>query len=408
MLKGKKILIAITGSIAAYKIPLLVRLLIKDGAEVKVVMTPSACDFVTPLTLSTLSQSPVYILPFNETDGSWTSHIELGSWADVMLFAPLSANTMAKMATGITDNLLTAVYLAARCPVYFAPAMDVDMYYHPTTQSNITKLQSFGNLLIAPAEGELASGLTGFGRLEEPANIFKILECHFEKAGSLNGVKVMITSGPTIEPIDPVRYISNHSSGQMGNSLAMEAAMRGADVTLITGPVHELPNHPAINIIKVGTAAEMFNAAIGNFRKCNVAIMAAAVADYKPVVYADKKIKKSSSVKFNLELVPTADILAECGKIKKKGQVLAGFALETDNEIENAGKKLNTKNLDFIVLNSMRDKGAGFGYATNKVTIVNREGDTLEYGLKPKSEVAADILDQVERIYIKSNLHRPK
>ena len=233
--KGKKILIAITGSIAAYKIPLLVRLLIKDGAEVKVVMTPSACDFVTPLTLSTLSQSPVYIKPFNETDGSWTSHIELGSWADVMLFAPLSANTMAKMATGITDNLLTAVYLAARCPVYFAPAMDVDMYNHPTTQANITKLQSFGNLLIAPAEGELASGLTGFGRLEEPANIFKILECHIEKAGSLNGVKVMITSGPTIEPIDPVRYISNHSSGQMGNSLAMEAAMRGDDVTLITG-----------------------------------------------------------------------------------------------------------------------------------------------------------------------------
>lgn len=401
MLKGKKVLIAVTGSIAAYKIPLLVRLLIRNGAQVKVVMTPSACDFVTPLTLSTLSQSPVYIKPFNESDGSWTSHIELGSWADVMLVAPLSANTLAKMATGITDNLLTAVYLAARCPVFFAPAMDVDMFNHPSTQANIKKLQSFGNMLIAPAEGELASGLHGFGRLEEPENIFRILTKHFEKSGSLTGKNVLITSGPTIEPIDPVRFISNHSSGIMGNSLAAEAVARGARVTLVSGPVHNLPVHPQITIVQVNTALEMHDQVMQNFKKADIAIMAAAVADYTPVVVADNKIKKGDKEKLTLELAATKDILAECGKKKKEKQVLVGFALESIDEEKNAVSKLHTKNLDLIVLNSLRDKGAGFGHTTNRVTIHDKSGKSKQFELKPKAEVAADIFDYIIKNFLK-------
>jgi phosphopantothenoylcysteine decarboxylase / phosphopantothenate---cysteine ligase len=282
MLCGKKILIGITGSIAAYKIPYLIRLLIKEEVQVKVVMTQSACDFVTPLTLSALSQNPVSIEPFSESDGKWHSHIELGSWADLFLIAPLSANTMAKMATGITDNLLMATYLAARCPVFFAPAMDVDMFNHPTTQDNIRKLQSFGNHLIAPREGELASGLTGYGRMEEPESIISILDSYFNRTLDLLGKKVLISSGPTVEAIDPVRFISNHSSGQMGNALAMEAAGRGAKVTLVSGPVKELPVHPNISIVKVTTSAQMHEACVSQFNASDICIMAAAVADYIP------------------------------------------------------------------------------------------------------------------------------
>lgn len=405
MLKGKKILIGITGSIAAYKIPLLVRLLIRNGATVKVVMTPSACDFVTPLTLSTLSQSPVYIKPFNESDGSWTSHIELGSWADLIVMAPLSANTMAKMASGITDNLLTAVYLAARCPVFFAPAMDVDMFNHPSTQANIRTLQSYGNILISPSEGELASGLHGFGRLEEPENIFRIITDYFKNAASLAGKKVLVTSGPTIEPIDPVRFISNHSSGLMGNCIALEAASRGAKVTLVTGPVKELPVHPDIEVVSVTSAAEMYEKAVKAFRKADIAVMAAAVADYTPVKVSEKKIKKGATETLALELETTQDILAECGKLKKAGQVLVGFALETDDEMSNATKKLHTKNLDCIVLNSLQDKGAGFGHQTNKVDILNKNGKIKHFELKPKKEVASDILDYISE-YFPSNKNK--
>ncbi|HNX43506.1 MAG TPA: bifunctional phosphopantothenoylcysteine decarboxylase/phosphopantothenate--cysteine ligase CoaBC [Bacteroidales bacterium] len=401
MLKGKKIIVAITGSIAAYKIPFLVRLLIRDGAQVKVLMTPSACDFVTPLTLSTLSQSPVYIKPFNESDGSWTSHIELGSWADVMLFAPLSANTMAKMATGITDNLLTAVYLAARCPVFFAPAMDVDMYNHPSTQANIKRLQSFGNILINPREGELASGLSGCGRLEEPENILKVLHRFFANKASLAGKKVLVTSGPTIEPIDPVRFISNHSSGLMGNSIAVEAAQRGAEVALISGPVHDLPVHPNIQTIKVSKAGEMLEETVSRFGQADIAIMAAAVSDYTPVNVSDEKIKKSAGEGLTLQLTQTKDILAELGKIKKGGQVLVGFALETENEIENAVRKLHTKNLDCIVLNSMKDKGAGFSHETNRISIISGKNQVCTYDLKPKTAVASDILDYITEHFLK-------
>lgn len=402
MLKGKKIIVAITGSIAAYKIPFLVRLLIRDGAEIKVLMTPSACDFVTPLTLSTLSHSPVCIKPFDESDGSWTSHIELGNWADVMLFAPLSANTMAKMATGITDNLLTAVYLAARCPVFFAPAMDVDMYNHPSTQANIKRLQSFGNILIAPAEGELASGLQGCGRLEEPVNIHKILEQHFANQESLAGKKVLVTSGPTVEPIDPVRFISNHSSGLMGNCLAAEAARRGADVVLISGPVHELPVHPNIQTVKVTRAEEMLKETVSRFGEADITIMAAAVADYAPVNAAGQKIKKSAGEGLTLQLSRTKDILAELGKTKKAGQVLVGFALETEHEIENAVRKLHTKNLDCIVLNSLQDKGAGFSHDTNRISIIRDKEQVSTYELKPKTAVASDILDYIAEHFLKA------
>jgi phosphopantothenoylcysteine decarboxylase/phosphopantothenate--cysteine ligase len=392
MLRGKKILIGITASIAAYKVPFLIRLLIKAGAEVKVVMTKAACDFVTPLTLSALSQNPVAIDPFNESDGRWHSHIELGSWADIYLLAPLSANTMAKMSTGITDNLLMATYLAARCPVFFAPAMDVDMYNHPTTQDNIKRLVSFGNILIEPTEGELASGLTGYGRMEEPESIVEILNLHFSKSESLKGRKILITSGPTLEAIDPVRFISNHSSGLMGNALALEAANRGANVVLITGPVKELPQHSGIQIIQVKTAREMFENCVAFFTNVDICIMAAAVADYTPIHPAVEKIKKSAD-SITLELTRTKDILAELGKTKRANQILVGFALETEKEIDNAKQKLHTKNLDFIVLNSLRSEGAGFGLSTNQISIIDKSGRVTEYATKSKVLVAADILD---------------
>lgn len=392
MLNGKKILLGITGSIAAYKIPFLIRLLIREGASVRVVMSRSACDFVTPLTLSALSQYPVAIEPFNQADGTWHSHIELGSWADLFLLAPLSANTMAKMATGITDNLLTATYLASRCPVFFAPAMDVDMFEHQTTQDNIKRLVSFGNILIAPNKGELASGLTGYGRMEEPDQIVSILKEHFSRSLDLKGKKVLISSGPTVEAIDPVRFISNHSSGLMGNSLALEAANRGAEVMLVSGPVHELPAHPLISITRIGTAEEMYNECISLFPEADISIMAAAVADYVPQNPESQKIKKSDP-EIILKLVRSRDILKKMGEIKKSGQLLIGFALETDNEIDNAKSKLHTKNLDFIVLNSMKNEGAGFAKPTNQVTILDNKGNSRKYDLKSKPAVAADIFD---------------
>jgi phosphopantothenoylcysteine decarboxylase/phosphopantothenate--cysteine ligase len=395
MLKGKKILIGITAGIAAYKIPFLIRLLIKEGAEVKVVMTTEACDFVTPLTLSALSQNPVFIEPFSPADGTWHSHIELGSWADAYVIAPLTANTMAKMATGITDNLLLATYLAARCPVFYAPSMDVDMYHHQTTQQNIITLQSHGNILIAPHAGELASGLTGMGRLEEPLKIVEILQNYFSKQQSLSGKNILISSGPTIESIDPVRFISNYSSGRMGNALAREAASRGADVTLVSGPVNEYPEHPLIQVIKVISAAEMHARCTELFTNADICIMAAAVADYTPQNSEPEKIKKKEE-SFQLNLVKTRDILADLGKIKTGKQLLIGFALETNNEINNASAKLHTKNLDFIVLNSLKDEASGFGYETNKVSIISKDNTVSEFELKTKTEVAADLFDFIQ------------
>jgi phosphopantothenoylcysteine decarboxylase/phosphopantothenate--cysteine ligase len=396
MLKGKKILIGITGGIAAYKIPILIRLLIKEGAAVKVVMTTEACNFVTPLTLSTLSQNPVAIEPFSQVDGTWHSHIELGSWADAYIIAPLTANTMAKMATGITDNLLLATYLAARCPVFYAPSMDVDMYHHPTTQQNIASLRANGNILIAPQEGELASGLTGMGRLEEPEQIVKIINAFFGTQNLLSGKTVLISSGPTVESIDPVRFISNHSSGRMGNALALEAASRGAKVLFVSGPVSMYPEHPLIKVINVTSAEEMHAKCIGNYSSADIIIMAAAVADYTPQRPESEKIKKKEE-SFLLSLVKTKDILGEIGKLKKDNQMLIGFALETQNEIENAISKIRSKNLDFIVLNSPNDSGSGFGFETNKIRIISRNENITEFELKSKAEVAADIFNFIQK-----------
>ncbi len=392
VLKGKKIVIGITGSIAAYKIPMLIRLLIKNGAEVQVIMTPMAKEFVTPLTLSTLSQRPVIIDPFITGTGEWNNHVELGQWADLMLFAPVTANTLSKMARGSADNFLITAYLSAKCPVYIAPAMDLDMYSHPSTQQNICTLQSYGNTIIEPQTGELASGLTGQGRLEEPAVIFNILVDHFKKSTALRNRKVMISAGPTQENIDPVRYISNHSSGQMGFCLAKEAASRGASVTLITGPVNLKVDHPSIKLLPVVTASEMHHACLKAAPGSDIIIMAAAVADFTPANVAKTKIKKGKGP-LSLNLEPTPDILSDLGKMKTKDQVLVGFALETDQEMTHAKTKLKEKNLDLIVLNSLRDTGAGFGYNTNKVTVIEKSGKIHRGLLKPKNEVAADIWD---------------
>ncbi len=393
-LQNRKILIGITGSIAAYKIPALVRLLYKQGAEVRVIMTPAACDFVTPLTLSTLTNYPVAIQPFEKATGAWNSHIDMAGWADLFLLAPLSANTLAKMAHGITDNLLMAVYLAARCPVLFAPAMDLDMYKHPTTQRNIEIVRSFGQTLIEPGSGELASGLYGEGRMEEPENIVKIISNFFRKAKSFDGKKVLITAGPTIEAIDPVRFISNHSSGKMGYALAAEFLKRGAQVTLVSGPVNLPDPGPDIQQTSVVSAEQMFNECKRFASSADILIMAAAVADFKPIVVSDKKIKKAHT-QANIQLAPTVDILEYLGHNKKPGQTIVGFALETDHAEENALSKLKNKNADLIVLNSLRDKGAGFSGESNKITIFDRNGKATNYELKPKREVASDIADSI-------------
>jgi len=392
MLKGKKIVVGITGSIAAYKVPFLVRLLVKGGADVRVIMTPTATDFITPLTMSTLSLHSVIIDPFKANSGEWNNHVELGQWADAMLFAPVTANTLGKMANGIADNFLVTAYLSAKCPVFIAPAMDLDMFAHPSTQKNISILKSYGNIIIEPQVGELASGLSGPGRLEEPESILQILNDFFASRKPLDKKKILVTAGPTYEKIDPVRFIGNYSTGQMGFSIAAEAAARGAQVTLITGPTHLTVSNPGIRRVDTESADEMFEACLLEAETADIIIMAAAVADYTCKQKSAVKMKKSSST-LNIELSPTKDILKELGKQKRKDQVLIGFALETDNEIENAQQKLQNKNLDFIVLNSLNEKGAGFGLETNKVTIIDKSGHIHSGNLKTKQEVASDILD---------------
>jgi phosphopantothenoylcysteine decarboxylase / phosphopantothenate---cysteine ligase len=401
MLKGKKILIGITASIAAYKIPILVRLLKKEGAEVKLVMTPASKDFVTPLTLATLSENPVEGDFFNRNTGEWNSHVELGLWSDLFLVAPASANTIAKMQAGIADNYLLTVYLSARCPVMFAPAMDLDMYRHPTTKANIEALIQRGNILIEPAYGELASGLCGEGRMEEPEVISKIITRLFEKQQRFANKKVVLTAGPTYENIDPVRYIGNYSSGLMGISIADAFADEGASVTLVLGPTHLQPSNKSVEVIPVTSAAEMFDITTALFSEADIAVMTAAVADFKPRHYSTEKIKKQKT-ELLLPLDLTQDILAELGRKKKDNQLLIGFALETENEEANATEKLHTKNLDLIVMNSMSEQGAGFRHATNKVSIIDKGGKVVHYELKTKKAVAADILNHIQGLLPKA------
>lgn len=395
MFSGKKIVIGVTGSIAAYKSILLVRQLIKEGAEVKVVMTPSAKDFVTPLTLSTLSKNPVITDLFHED--SWSNHVMLGRWADLMLIAPLSCNTLGKMANGICDNMLMATYLSATCPVCVAPAMDEDMWHHSGTQTNLDKLRLFGNLVIPVASGELASGLIGDGRMAEPDDILKFVAENIFINKDLTGKRVLVTAGPTYEPIDPVRFIGNHSSGKMGLALCEELVRRGAEVELVKGPGTGNISHPAINISKVQTAAEMFASCEKIFPKVDMAIMAAAVADYTPEHKAEEKIKKSDTG-LSIALKKTTDILKHLGESKKQGQLVVGFALETSNEREYAIGKLRSKNADMIVLNSLKDDGAGFGHDTNKVTIFDKKGGEWAYEQKPKQQVARDIVDRLVKL----------
>ncbi|MCK9450856.1 MAG: bifunctional phosphopantothenoylcysteine decarboxylase/phosphopantothenate--cysteine ligase CoaBC [Bacteroidales bacterium] len=395
MLKGKKILIGITGSIAAYKIPLLVRLLVKQQAEVQIVMTPSAHDFVTALTLSTLSKRPVLSKAFDPETGQWDSHVELGLWADLMLIAPASANTLAKMTQGLADNYLLTVYLSARCPVFFAPAMDLDMYKHPATQQNVKSLVQRGYQLIAPSSGELASGLCGEGRMEEPEQIFERIRSYFAKGQRFKDKKVLVSAGPTYEAIDPVRFVGNYSSGRMGVEIAKAFAAQGASVTLVLGPVSiVLDLSGEIDVIPVTTAQEMFDGCMAFFAQADIAVMTAAVADYRPEEVSETKIKKQAD-DLTIKLVKNKDILATMGSQKREDQFLVGFALETDNEIENAKKKLHTKKLDLIVLNSLSDAGAGFGHHTNKVSFIDKSGETKPYSLKSKTEVAEDLTDTV-------------
>ena len=389
-LKDKKIVFAVCGSIAAYKSAFLVRLLVKEGAEVKVILTEAAKAFITPLTLSTLSKNPVLSSFVKNDAGEWNNHVELGLWADLMLVAPASANTIAKCANGIVDSLLTATYLSAKCPIFFAPAMDLDMYKHPSTLANLAKLHSYGNTIIDAEYGELASGLVGEGRLAEPEHIVSELNEYFSKTLLLKGKKVLITAGPTQEPIDPVRFISNHSSGKMGFAIAEVFNAAGAEVTIISGPV-SITSSNEITIEKVQSAQEMYLAAEKYFPFSDIIILAAAVADYTPLYVADKKIKKKENV-FTIELTKTVDIAATLGKQKKAEQIIVGFALETDNEFENAKGKLERKNFDLIVLNSLQDKGAGFRYDTNKIKIIDKSGKVYDFELKSKQEVAKDIL----------------
>ena len=398
MLKGKKIVLGVTGSIAAYKAALLVRLLVKEGAEVQVVMTPSAKEFITPLTLSTLSGRPVLSEFFNDNSGAWNSHVELGLWADAMIVAPATASTLGKMAGGIADNLLVTTYLSMKAPVFIAPAMDLDMYAHPSTVHNIETLKGYGNRIIEAASGELASHLCGKGRMEEPENIVRLLKDFFWIGSELNGKKVLITAGPTYEKIDPVRFIGNYSSGKMGFAIAEECARRGAEVTLVAGPVSLPTPHPAIKRVDVESAREMCEAATTVFPSCDAAILCAAVADYRPAVQASRKIKRTSDGMI-IELEANPDIAATLGKQKKEGQYMAGFALETNDGEANARMKLEKKNLDFIVLNSLEDKGAGFACDTNKVTIIDREGKS-EYPLKSKKSVAKDVVDYLSKIML--------
>ncbi len=394
MLKEKKILIAVTGSIAAYKIAALVRILIKSGVEVKIVMTKAATQFIPALTLSTLCKNEV--LQDLYTNDAWTNHVMLGRWADIILVAPASCNTIAKMANGVCDNLLLAVYLSATCPVFIAPAMDEDMWLHQSTQKNILLLRSFGNTILPVTNGELASGLIGEGRMMEPEDMLLYIEHYFQKNKNLEGKKVLISAGPTHEALDPVRFIGNKSSGKMGIALAEECKNRGAEVTLVLGPsVESVPVN--INIIRVNTAAEMYDACVNGFNETDIAIMCAAVADYSPVIISQEKIKKKEETLF-VELKKTKDILKQLGQLKTDKQILVGFALETADEENNAIKKIKDKNADFIILNSLNDEGAGFGYSTNKITIFDKAFNKFSFEIKSKEAVAVDIINTILKI----------
>ena len=398
MLEGKKFVLGITGSIAAYKAAYLIRALIKKGAEVQVVITPAGKEFITPITLSALTSKPVISEFFSQRDGTWHSHVDLGLWADAMIVAPATASTIGKMAHGIADNMLITTYLSMKAPVFIAPAMDLDMFAHPATQHNLDILRSYGNHIIEPGEGELASHLVGKGRMEEPDNIVRILEDYFAKGAELAKKKVVITAGPHYEKIDPVRFIGNYSSGKMGYALAEECAARGAEVILVSGPVQLTTSHPGIRRIDVESAAEMHEATLREFADADAAILCAAVADFTPEEVADHKIKREHD-DLMLRLKPTHDIAAALGQRKQAHQCLVGFALETDHEAEHAQNKLRRKNLNFIVLNSLRDAGAGFRHDTNKITILDAEGSTA-YPLKSKKEVAADIVDRLCREFV--------
>ncbi len=403
MLKGKKILIGVTGSIAAYKTAFLIRLLVKEGVEVKVVMTQTAKEFITPLTLATLAKNPVLIEFFNPENGDWNNHVNLGTWADAYVIAPATANTIGKMAHGIADNLLLTTYLSAKCKVFVAPAMDIDMFNHVTTKDNIHCLADRGDVIIEPAVGELASGLEGKGRMEEPEKIVRMLGSYFKKKAvekknginKLAGKKVLVTAGPTHEPIDPVRFISNYSSGKMGFALAEAFANAGAEVFLISGPTKLTPSPIIQHYDKVNTSAQMFARCNEVFKNSDIALFSAAVADYKPSEIAPDKIK-SRSEEMEIRLVKTVDIASQLARVKKQNQFIVGFALETENEIENAKEKLRKKKFDIIVLNSLNDEGAGFGYDTNKITLIDKDNKIHKFGLKSKSEVASDILKLVE------------
>ncbi len=392
-MKGKHIVLGITGGIAAYKSATLLRLFVKAGAEVQVVMTPNAKEFITPVTLSALSGKPVVSEFFTANTGEWHSHVDLGLWADALVIAPATASSIAKMANGVADNMLITTYLSAKAQVFVAPAMDLDMMAHPSTTRNLELLRSYGNIIIEPTAGELASHLIGKGRMEEPENIFAAVKAWFSKQQSLSGKKIMITAGPTYEKIDPVRFIGNYSTGKMGYAIADEAAQRGADVTIISGPVAIKPTQSSVKVINVESATEMNDKAQRLFPDCDAAILAAAVADYAPAEYHDSKIKREGIDTMTLNLKRNPDIAAGLGAMKRDEQMLIGFALETDNEIDNAISKLKRKNLDMIVLNSLRDKGAGFATDTNRIDILKSDGSSNSYPLKTKREVASDILD---------------
>ncbi len=392
LLQGKKILLGITGSIAAYKSAFLTRLLIKAGADVKIVMTKAATDFITPLTLSTLSKHPVHSDVSSES--GWNNHVDLGLWADALLVAPATANTLSEMANGACNDMVTATYLSARCPVFVAPAMDVDMWHHPATQRNIKQLESYGNRVIPVGVGELASGLVGEGRMAEPEDIVSYLADVFSANAEFNGKKILVTAGPTYEALDPVRFIGNRSSGKMGVAIALELASRGAEVKLILGPSRLQPEHSNLECIRVESAQQMYEACVSRYGDCDAGIMAAAVADYRPSTVSDSKIKKKEG-DMSLPLERTQDIAKALGASKKPGQILVGFALETDNEVANAERKIKKKNFDFIVLNSLRDKGAGFAHDTNKITILDKGNNIRNFELKTKAEVAVDIVDEL-------------
>lgn len=396
MLKGKKIVLGITGSIAAYKSCLLIRMLIKQGAEVQVVITPAGKEFITPITLSALTSKPVVSEFFSQRDGTWHSHVTLGLWADLMVIAPASANTIAKMAHGVADNMLLTTYLSMKAPVMVAPAMDLDMYAHPATQANLQTLRSYGNIIIEPTTGFLASHLEGKGRMEEPENIVRCIEDFFRRQETLSGKTILVTAGPTYEKIDPVRFIGNYSSGKMGMAIVDECLRRGAKVKLVLGPVSiPVSKHPNLEVVNVESAAQMYDAAVSSYPSADAAILSAAVADFTPTSTADHKIKRKGD-ELSIILKPTMDIAAELGKMKTSDQVLVGFALETNDENANAQAKLKKKNFDFIVLNSLNDKGAGFRVDTNKITII-KANDSKEYPLKSKTEVASDIIDELEQ-----------